>query len=66
MRKLKDTLSTLLVVRAFYDVIYDSRTKATEFIDKIIETKFLEKLFDNFTLIDASLKSFSGALTMVN
>lgn len=42
MHKLKDTLSTLLVVRAFYDAIYDGKTKATEFIDKIIETRFLE------------------------
>lgn len=42
MCKLKDTLSTLLIVRAFYDAIFDGKMKATDFVDKMIDTKFLE------------------------
>lgn len=42
MHKLNDTLSTLLVVRSFYDAIFDGKMKATDFVDKMVETKFLE------------------------
>ena len=66
MHKLDDTLSTLLVVRSFYDAIFDGKMKATEFIDKIIETKFLETLFGNSTLMDSTLKFFSASLSFVH
>lgn len=66
MTKLNDTLSTLLVVRAFYDAIFDGKMKATEFVDKLIETKFLENLLGNSTLMDATMKFFSASLGFVH
>lgn len=66
MCKLQDTLSTLLIVRAFYDAIFDGKMKATDFVDKMIETKFLEKLFGNSTLMDATMKFFSASLGFVH
>lgn len=43
-----DSLSRLLIIRALYDMVKDGNTKATDFIDDLIISNFVEKcLGDN-------------------
>ena len=45
---IKDSLSRLLIIRALYDMVKDGNSRATDFIDDLILSNFVEKcLGDN-------------------
>ena len=65
LSKINCNLTSLLVIRSFFDMVRDGIYKGTEFIDSFINSGFLESLINNIQILDITFQFLRNAINLI-
>ena len=65
LSKIKDSLTIVIIIKSFYDMVKDGLYKGTEFIDLILNSKLLCNLIKKKQILESVLNYMGDALNLI-